>query len=1099
MKLSSLNRYAGALLLASLFSSVGHSQISFTGNYTQNFNGLILSGNVPSVFSNSTTIQAAIPSTDNSTIGWSGTKIGGNGPTPTNFTADTGSSQSGFIYSYGSASSTDRALGMLASGSNVFAVGAEFNNSSNGTITSLTITYTGEYWRTASNNGTVNTLTFGYGFSGGTAASSNYLSSSGLIGATNLNLVGPTPVATGAALNGNVSGNQTAVNATLLGLNWAPGTSLFIRWQDANDGGNDAGLAIDDFSMSGTIVFSKDVSIGGNTTFSALDFGGNTTFTPVDNAVFDGAATTVTLSGNVTAGGLKFNTTGYTLVGTAPDSLTLSSGSISTGTDVTADISATLAGPAGLTKVGSGTLNLSGNNTFVGPINLIAGRVNIASESALGAATNGVVLGGTLGTTGSLNLGANRTLSGSGVIETGTSQSLTLGGNVSATSLTVNGATSLAFNGASNSIGSLTLAQPAAVSIGGGALAITSGLTLGGTTTLTGPINFGSTSPTLQVNGTSFTPSGTVSTTNRIIKTGAGLLDLTSTTLTANGTSAGFRFGVQGSAPQEGGTLKIDQASDLGTAAVLQFNSGTLDVTTPLSIASGISVGGRSLGVASRPTLSGSPITFTGNNSFFAATNASGDIALVVNNNTTVNGNFAATVIPTNGNQLVLPATFIDLSGTGNLTLTGNATAIYDSFYVNGGLTLVVNGSLGSDVAQFDSGTTVSGNGSFTGYHIFPSGTGNSTVTEAYKSSSVSFYSGSTLAPSGALKFLTNLTLDPGSSTVLDINGPTIGTGYDSVDVSIPTGQATITSYTLTTNGSLALNVAAPASTGNYTLFTTGAGVSRAGSFSSVTLTGGYSGTLSGNSTTTSGNLTFTFEQSTGVLTVADNAPPISANANLSALSLSGVTLSPSFDPATISYTATVANAVNNVTLFTTVQESNAVAKFSSITVPDGGLGIPVVVGSNSIPVVVTAQDGVTTKTYTITLTRSPSALEAWRTLNFPGSTATTGDGRDNFDFDGDGVVNLLEYATDTDAKIANASPVTVAQVGNFLTLSYPVIADANLTYTVQGTNDLGAAFTTGAGATTGTTVKTYTDTVDLSAPGARRFLRLQVTATVTP
>lgn len=1000
---------------------------------------------------------------------------------------------------------------MLASGSNVFAVGAEFTNTTNGTITSLTITYTGEYWRSSSNSSVTsiaptNVMTFGYGFSGGSASSSNYLSSSSLSSSIGLNLVGPPTtgaVNSSAPLNGNASGNQTVFTSTINGLNWTPGTSLFIRWSDVNDTANDAGLAVDDFSMSGVVTFSSDISIGGNLTFSAFDFGGNTTFTPSDNALFDGSAATVTLSGNVTANSLKFNNTGYNLAGSPSNPLTLTSGSIFTGSDVLAEVSATIAGPSGLTKTGSGTLTLSGNNTFVGSVNIIAGRLNASDDSALGASSNGIVLGGTLGASGSLSLGANRTLSGTGTIETGSSSSLTLAGNLSATSLVLNGATSVALSGASKSVASLNITQPAAVTVTGGALAITSNLTLGGTTTLSGALNFGSASPTLQVNGTSFTPSGTVSTTNRIIKTGSGLLDLTSSTLTANGTNAGFRFGVQGSAPLEGGTIKIDQASDLGTATVLQFNSGTLEATVPLSIASGVSIGSRVGTGVSRATLTGSPITFTGNNSFFFISGLTSDYGLVVNNDTTIDGNFAVTSSPTL--TLPVPNTFtIDLSGSGTLRITGNASAILDKFYLNGALTLILDGTLGGEDIQVATGATVSGNGTFAGFRIPSFTSGNTTVAELFKTSNATFQSGSTLAPSGALKFRSNLTLEAGSNTILDINGPVIGSGYDSVDVSIPGGNSTITAYTLTTGGTLTLNVAAPASSGNYTLFTTGGNttggnITRAGSFSLVALGGGYSGTLSGNATTTSGNRTFSFEQSTGVLTVADSAPAISSNANLSALSLTGVTLSPSFDPAVTSYSATVANAVNNVTVFATVQQVNAVAKFSSITVPPGGLGIPVVVGSNSIPVIVTAQDGVTTKTYTITLTRSPSALEAWRTLNFPGSTATTGDGRNDFDFDGDGVVNLLEYATGTDAKIANTSPVTVAQAGNFLTLTYPVIADASLIYTVQGTSDLTTAFTAGAGSTTGTTVKTYTDTADLSVPGTRRFLRLQVTATVAP
>lgn len=233
---------------------------------------------------------------------------------------------------------------------------------------------------------------------------------------------------------------------------------------------------------------------------------------------------------------------------------------------------------------------------------------------------------------------------------------------------------------------------------------------------------------------------------------------------------------------------------------------------------------------------------------------------------------------------------------------------------------------------------------------------------------------------------------------------------------------------------------------------------------------------------------------------------PVSSNANLSALSLSGVTLSPLFASGTISYTVTVANSVTSLTVTPTVEQGNATVTVNGTAVTSGAASgsISLSVGSNVLTTVVTAQDGVTTKSYTVTVTRSLSALESWRSSTFSGtaaagSTATTGLGANAADFDGDGVINLLEYATGTDATAANASPVTVSQVGNFLTLSYPVIEDSSLTYTVQGTNDLTTTFTAGAGATTGTTVKTYTDTVDLSAAGARRFLRLQVTSTVTP
>ena len=72
---------------------------------------------------------------------------------------------------------------------------------------------------------------------------------------------------------------------------------------------------------------------------------------------------------------------------------------------------------------------------------------------------------------------------------------------------------------------------------------------------------------------------------------------------------------------------------------------------------------------------------------------------------------------------------------------------------------------------------------------------------------------------------------------------------------------------------------------------------------------------------------------------------------------------------------------------------------------------------------------------------------------------------------------------------------MTVARSGNVLTLSFAHIGDTSLSYVVEASNDLATwstAQTYTGFATAGTT--TYTDNVTLTS-GARRFLRLKVTA----
>lgn len=88
-----------------------------------------------------------------------------------------------------------------------------------------------------------------------------------------------------------------------------------------------------------------------------------------------------------------------------------------------------------------------------------------------------------------------------------------------------------------------------------------------------------------------------------------------------------------------------------------------------------------------------------------------------------------------------------------------------------------------------------------------------------------------------------------------------------------------------------------------------------------------------------------------------------SSDATLSTLTLNAGTLSPAFNTATTSYTASVANSVNSVTIWATANEEHA-------TISGTG-GKTLSVGTNTFDITVTAEDSTTTKTYTITITRA--------------------------------------------------------------------------------------------------------------------------------
>jgi uncharacterized repeat protein (TIGR02543 family) len=102
-----------------------------------------------------------------------------------------------------------------------------------------------------------------------------------------------------------------------------------------------------------------------------------------------------------------------------------------------------------------------------------------------------------------------------------------------------------------------------------------------------------------------------------------------------------------------------------------------------------------------------------------------------------------------------------------------------------------------------------------------------------------------------------------------------------------------------------------------------------------------------------------------------------SNDAKLSALVLSQGTLVGVFSPTANTYTSSVINSVDKVTVTPTVNQANATVQvtvgsgaFGTVTSGSASLDLPLVVGANTILVKVTAHDETTTNTYTITLTR---------------------------------------------------------------------------------------------------------------------------------
>lgn len=221
------------------------AQVSFTGTtYTQDFDSLANTG-------------ADVTFTDNSTItGWhaySGdTAYSGSGAfTFTLGTANTaadaydasdGSSGTGELYSFGTGTSTDRAFGAVGSGTpDDFFIGVEVQNNTGSSLSSYTVSYTGEQWRL------------------GIAGQADQLLVFYRIGGTSFDATGTwtqvsaltfsSPITSGTV--GALNGNTNSVNlSTTINDTVANGQSVWFAFVDPDNTGTDNGMALDNFSFA---------------------------------------------------------------------------------------------------------------------------------------------------------------------------------------------------------------------------------------------------------------------------------------------------------------------------------------------------------------------------------------------------------------------------------------------------------------------------------------------------------------------------------------------------------------------------------------------------------------------------------------------------------------------------------------------------------------------------------------------------------------------------------------------------------------------------------------------------------------------------------
>jgi uncharacterized repeat protein (TIGR02543 family) len=246
-------------------------------------------------------------------------------------------------------------------------------------------------------------------------------------------------------------------------------------------------------------------------------------------------------------------------------------------------------------------------------------------------------------------------------------------------------------------------------------------------------------------------------------------------------------------------------------------------------------------------------------------------------------------------------------------------------------------------------------------------------------------------ATSASYTFVTSSTSDAGNYQVVVTNTKNTFTA-----------TSTSTAVALTMSGALSITTPTSGLSGSVgatftTLNIASSGGSGTNSFAvaSGTLPAGLSlssgGAITGTPTT-AGTQAITVrvtDSNSATTTTTSFTLSIASNvATLSALVLSSGTLSPTFASGTITYTASVANSVaTGFTITPTTTQANATTVqylgADGTTAFTGALSV----GANVIRTVVTAQDGTTTSTYTVTVTR---ALETY-TITFAAGTSGTG------------------------------------------------------------------------------------------------------------
>ncbi|MFZ4704656.1 MAG: beta strand repeat-containing protein, partial [Bacteroidales bacterium] len=713
---------------------------------------------------------------------------------------------------------------------------------------------------TTTNENGVNTSTF----SMATGAQSGTLQ---LSNASPFNITGTgtstiTLNGTSSLVNYDASGTQTVraaayTNLTLSGTSAKTTTSVTVNGILSMEGdGTVSASATLTYGSGATLQFKGNAAKTTGNEFPSTFAGTGGVRIDNSNGVTLGAAKTITYLLTMTSGTLNMANTNLTIGSlTGSGNLTHSSGTagartLTIGSDGTSPaaysgvISNGTATSVAVTKSGTGTLTLSGDNTYTGATTINAGTLKLGSSTALGAvAGNTVIASGAVldmngqsvgneeleiqgtgissagalinssGTAASLSGDINNTLSDAGVYSVGGSSDITLTGNVqgritkvSTNILTLSGTVDNVGLGITVNAGSVVLAKASnggVHSLGGAGFTVSGGtLKLGGSGgdqiyDFTGNtiINSG----TFDLNGQNETISAFIGSGGTILNNGGSASTLTAGIDNSSKTYSGI---IANGSSGAGGMSLVKVGTGIQTLSGINTYSGTTTVNGG-TLKAGVVT--QAFGVGSAVTLAntaGVVLDITGYSNTIGSLTGGGG--------TGGNVTLGTTATLTVGSDNTSPAAFAGvISGTGGaLTKTGNGTLTLSGANTFTGLTTVNGGILEYGVNNALSNGAVTISGGSLDILTFSDAVGAVTLT-----------SGSIDGTSGVLTG-TSYTMQSGS--VSAILAGAIGLSKTTTGTVILSGANTYTGLTTISAGTLKLG--ADGGTINTPLGTTGAG-----------------------------------------------------------------------------------------------------------------------------------------------------------------------------------------------------------------------------------------------------------------------------------